>query len=264
MKPLFLSLIFLIINLPTQATEFDHSIWNKLLNKHVISINKGSTTQVNYGAFSQDRSQLKDYLNSLKAISSKRFESWSEQEQLAFLINAYNAWTVELILTKYPEIESIKELGSWLQSPWKKSFIPLLGKTRSLDDIEHGLIRAEGKYEDPRIHFAVNCASIGCPALATNAYTGANLDKQLDSALQSFLSDRSRNRLKGKTLEVSKIFDWYSEDFERNWRGYKTLPQFFIQHSAALGLNKQNIQDLKSGTIKIEFLDYNWQLNDTH
>lgn len=264
MRYLLINFILLITTFSAQAANFDHSLWDELLKKHVVSINQETSTQVNYGNFLQDRSQLKTYLNSLKTIPLNRFESWSKPDQLAFLINAYNAWTIELILTEYPDVESIKDLGSWLQSPWGKSFIPLLGKTRSLDDIEHGLIRAEGKYEDPRIHFAVNCASIGCPALSSTAYTGSNLDIQLDTATRSFLSDRSRNRLKGRTLEVSKIFDWYHEDFERNWQGYKTLPQFFIQYSAALGLNEKAIQDLKSGAIAIEFLDYNWQLNSTH
>ena len=92
------------------------------------------------------------------------------------MINAYNAWTVEFILTKYPDLDSIKDLGSFFNSPWDKEFIPLLGKTVSLNDIEHGLIRGSDRYNDPRIHFAVNCASIGCPALREEAYTGDKLN----------------------------------------------------------------------------------------
>jgi len=137
----------------------------------------------------------------------------------------------------------------------------LLGEVRSLDDIEHGLIRAEGQYEEPRIHFAVNCASIGCPALAPTAYTGEHLNTQLEKVTRFFLNDRSRNRLDGDTLNVSKIFDWYSKDFERGWGGYKSLIQFFSNYKKALGLSERDIQRLKSGDIDIDFLDYDWQLN---
>ncbi len=257
----FFFCILLMTGLSVQAAGFDHDSWDALLKKHVVPINKGVSTQVDYDDFLNDRFQLKVYLSKLEAVSESAFESWSKAEQLAFLINVYNAWTVELILTKYPDLKSIKDLGSWITSPWKKKFIPLFGEVRSLDDIEHGLIRAEGQYEEPRIHFAVNCASIGCPALAPTAYTGEHLNTQLEEVTRLFLNDRSRNRLIGDTLNVSRIFDWYGEDFERGWGGYKTLPQFFSNYSKALGLNARDIQRLTSGDIKIDFLDYDWQLN---
>lgn len=257
----FLFCILLITGLSAQAASFEHNAWDALLKKHVVPINKGVSTQVDYDGFLKDQFHFRVYLSRLEAVSKSTFESWSKAEQLAFLINAYNAWTVELILTKYPDLESIKDLGSWITSPWKKSFIPLLGEIHSLDDIEHGLIRAEGQYEEPRIHFAVNCASIGCPALAPTAYTGEHLNAQLDTVTRLFLSDRSRNRLNGDTLNVSKIFDWYNEDFERGWGGYKTLIQFFSNYSKELGLSERDIQRLKSGDIDIDFLDYDWRLN---
>ncbi len=261
MKYLLIATVFLTASLSAQAASFDHGSWDGLLKKHVVSINSGNSTQVDYAGFSNDRSQLKGYLRRLEAVSMTTFNHWSKPEQLAFLINAYNAWTVELILTKYPRLESIKDLGSWLTSPWAKKFVPLLGETRSLDGIEHGLIRAEGSYREPRIHFAVNCASIGCPALSAAAYTGEHLTAQLDEATQHFLSDRSRNRLEGNTLYVSKIFDWYRKDFERGWGGYRRLAQFLVDHSTALGLSSRNVRDLKSGAIDIDFLDYDWYLN---
>lgn len=253
--------IGLLISWSAYASEFDHSAWNSLLNKHVVMIDQGTASQVDYDGFAKDRTQLEQYLKSLKSVSHTSFDSWSKQEQLAFLINAYNAWTIELILTEYPNLESIKDLGSWLSSPWSKEFVPLLGETRSLDDIEHRMIREEGVYNEPRIHFAVNCASIGCPALLSNAFTGAQLKQQLDEATQRFLKDRSRNQLKGDTLYVSKIFDWYGEDFEKGWGGYQSLVQFFAGHSEALGLNDADVKRLKAGDIDIEFLDYDWKLN---
>ncbi len=261
MKNILFIFVLWMAGLPAQAESFNHAPWDMLLKKHVISIEQGVATQVDYDGFLGDRFQLKVYLSTLQAVPESTFEGWSKAEQLAFLINAYNAWTVELILARYPDLESIKDLGSWLTSPWAKSFVPLLGETRSLDEIEHEMIRAEGQYEEPRIHFAVNCASIGCPALALSAYTGEHLNDQLEDATRLFLSDRSRNRLTGNTLNVSKLFDWYREDFERGWGGYKTLPQFLSNYSKALGLSKRDIQHLKSGDIVIDFLDYDWRLN---
>lgn len=116
----------------------------------------------------------------MSRVDQLEFDQWSTRQQLAFLINAYNAWTVELILEKWPDIDSIKDLGGIFSSPWRKEFISLLGEKRSLDNIEHDLIRGSGRYQDPRIHFAVNCASIGCPALRAEAYTGAKINQQLD------------------------------------------------------------------------------------
>jgi hypothetical protein len=179
------------------------------------------------------------------------------------LINAYNAWTVELILTQYPGLESIKDLGSLFKSPWGKKFIPLLGEKRSLDDIEHNLIRGSGRYNDPRIHFAVNCASIGCPALKNQAYREDILEKQLEEATALFLSDKSRNRLSDGELQISSIFKWYREDFERGWRGAATLPQFLALYKDSLGLGNAGTGKLAAGNFAIRFLDYDWKLNST-
>jgi len=262
MKKLALLLLLSIVTLSLQAASFDHSDWDRLLKKHVVSINQGVATQVDYDGFLRDRFELKAYLGSLESVTKSSFNDWSKQEKLAFLINAYNAWTVELILTEYPELESIKDLGSWIKSPWDRKFIPLLGSVHSLDEIEHGMIRADSVYQEPRIHFAVNCASIGCPALATSAFTGDKLDSQLNQATHHFLSDRSRNYLSGDTLNISKIFKWYRNDFERNWGGYRKLQEFLITFRSSLDLSDYDIQRLNSGVIEIEFLDYDWRLND--
>jgi len=264
MKKLLLLLLLSIATFSSQAASFDHGSWDELLKKHVIAINHGVATQVDYGGLSRDRFQLKTYLRSLESVSKQTFNSWPKPDQLAFLINAYNAWTIELILTEYPELESIKDLGSWLKSPWDRRFIPLLGGTHSLDEIEHGMIRAESVYQEPRIHFAVNCASIGCPALATSAFSGDKLDVQLDEVTRSFLSDRSRNYLQGETLNISKIFKWYRDDFERGWGGFHKLQQFLVAYQTSLGLSNRDIQRLNSADIEIEFLDYDWKLNDKH
>lgn len=245
----------------SSVVNFDHFVWDSLLKKHVTSIRNGQTTQVDYAGFSADRNQLKKYLTSLSSVTRAEFDHWKRPSQLAFLINAYNAYTVELILTSYPKVSSIKNLGSFLQSPWKKDFIFLLGETRSLDDTEHRLIRGSGRYADPRIHFAVNCASIGCPALRTEAFVAERLEAQLENATILFLSDRLRNRLEGDTLKVSSIFKWYRDDFKQGWRGTNDLHQFFILYRQSLELNDSTTQRLMVNKIGIEFLDYDWRLN---
>ncbi len=259
---LLLALQGLLFNMPAQAA-IDHSSWDSLLKKHVVSISGGQGTQVDYAGFMADRGQLKQYLSMTSGVTRAEFDGWNKSGQLAFLINAYNAWTVELILTAYPKLTSIKDLGSLFQSPWKKRFIPLLGETRSLDDIEHNLIRGSGRYNDPRIHFAVNCASIGCPALRPEAYLPERLEDQLEDAATLFLSDRSRNRLDGDSLKVSSIFKWYREDFEKGWRGANRLEKFFLLYKKPLGLDDAAASRLASGGIAIEFLDYDWRLNAT-
>jgi hypothetical protein len=254
--------IALVIGPPQiHAAGFDHTAWDGLLQRHVVTVGRGHATQVDYSGIATERIRLEEYLATAAAVTRTSFDRWAEAEQLAFLINVYNAWTIELILTGDPEIGSIKDLGSWWQSPWKRSFIDLFGARVSLDDIEHGLIRDADRYREPRIHFAVNCASIGCPALRPEAYTGERLTAQLGDATEIFLGDRSRNRLDGDVLRVSPIFKWYRADFERGWGGYTSLAQFLATHALALGLSDTDVVRLQSGAIAIEFLDYDWRLN---
>jgi hypothetical protein len=255
MKRLFILAFLLFWSAIAQA--YDHGAWDALLKRHVQPIRAGVATEVDYVGMARERAARKGYLDGLAAVRRDEFNRWSKPERLAFLINAYNAWTVELILTAWPEIESIKELGSLFRSPWKKAFIPLLGETRSLDDIEHGMIRAKGVYDEPRIHFAVNCASIGCPALRTEAFSAARLDAQLADATRLFLADRSRNRWQGNGLAVSSIFKWYGDDFKQ----IGGLKVFFANHADTLGLNAAQRSQLLEGRVDIEFLDYDWKLN---
>jgi hypothetical protein len=239
-----------------------HESWNTMLAQHVSTIDKGHSTSVDYTGFLAQRSQLKDYLEELEQISQSDFDQWTDNKKLAFLINAYNAWTVELILTEYPDLKSIRDLGSFFRSPWEKSFIPLLGNTYSLDDIEHELIRGDNKYREPRIHFAVNCASIGCPALREEAYEESKLDNQLEEQTQRFLSDTSRNYVKDKQLYLSSIFKWYNGDFEKGFRGANSLESFLLLYPESLKLSENQRSTLENNDMEIDFLDYDWQLND--
>jgi hypothetical protein len=242
-----------------RASPFDHGVWDGLLQRHVQPIGGGRSTEVDYAGMARERDQLKAYLDALAAVPESDFRRWAEDERLAFLINAYNAWTVELVLSAWPELDSIKDLGSLLESPWKRRFIPLFGRTRSLDDIEHGMIRAKGTYDEPRIHFAVNCASIGCPALRTEAYTAAALDAQLSDATRGFLGDRTRNRVADARLEISSIFKWYGKDFDR----VGGLRGFLADQGDALGLTAEQLRALQAGALEITFLEYDWRLNGT-
>lgn len=261
MVKLLLTLLMLVLPVAAQAQAFDHGSWDALLKRHVVVVRGGVASQVRYDGMARDRAALNGYLAATGKVTRATFDGWSKPEQLAFLINVYNAATVELILTGYPKIKSIRDLGTVFQGPWAKPFVTLFGKPVSLDAIEHGLIRGSGRYNDPRIHFAVNCASIGCPALGKAAFRGATLDAQLDAATRGFLSDRTRNRVQGNGVAVSMIFKWYRGDFEKGWRGAKTLPAFLSLYGDSLGLSPAATTSAKAGQLSISFLDYDWQLN---
>ena len=245
------------------AAQFDHqyTAWNALLGQHVrwLPDNRGAS-QVDYAALRRDRAALQQVLAGFSAVTPTQFSGFSAPQQKAFLINAYNAFTVELILGGPANLRSIKDLGSLLQSPWKKPFFRLLGEQHHLDWIEHERLRPE--HHDPRIHFAVNCASIGCPALRDEAYVASRLDAQLDDQTRRFLADRSRNRVRDGRLEVSSIFKWYREDFERGDLGLKRLPDLFARHADLLADDPALRAQLKAGTLPIDFLAYDWSLND--
>src|SRR4029079_18021630 len=202
-----------LLLVPASAAQapFDHThaAWNALLKKHVVLIGDGKASQVRYADFARDRAGLKTYLDTLSKVSDAEFRSWSKTQQMAFLINAYNAFTIEKILTRYPDLKSIRDFGTVFGNPWKDKFFTLLGHESYLDQVEHEMLRAKGVYNEPRVHFAVNCASIGCPMLREEAYVADRLDAQLEEQARRFLSDHSRNRYNPdkNQLEVSKIFD---------------------------------------------------------
>lgn len=249
---------------PTAGFDHRHNAWDTLLRQHVVTAPGGHASVLRYGAMQAERTRLQAYLVALSAVAPSTYDRWSRAEQLAFLINAYNAFTVELVLTRYPDLKSIKDLGSLLRNPWKRVFFQLLGRQQSLDDVEHGLIRAPGVFDDPRIHFAVVCASIGCPMLRDEAYVAERLDAQLDDGLRRFLGDRARNRfdVATGTLWVSKIFDWYRSDFEKGHKAIGSLQDLFARHADVLGSTPQQQADLKAGRYKLAHLEYDWALND--
>ena len=219
----------------------DHSIYALLLQQYV------KNSRVDYQGFKKEEEKLNQYLKVLEKTDSKTL---SRNEQFAFYVNAYNAWTIKLILSGYPGIKSIKDLGSFFQSPWEKKLCRIDGKTLTLDDIEHKILRP--RFQDPRVHFAINCASKSCPPLLSDPYRGSILDQQLDSTVRAFINDPAKTYLNGTTLYVSKIFKWFAKDFNDDVIG-------FIKKYANGNLKKRLAS--KQGTIVINYLDYDWSLN---
>ncbi|MBN3583660.1 DUF547 domain-containing protein [Algoriphagus aestuarii] len=221
----------------------DHTAWNELLKKHV-----DASGMVDYEGFVKDKGKLEAYL---KILSSKRPDkkSWSREERLAYWINAYNAFTVKLIVDNYPT-KSIKDLGPALKIPlvsdvWHYKFFKIEGEDFNLDEIEHGILRKE--FDEPRIHFAVNCASISCPPLLNEAFVPAKLDSQLDAQAKAFINGDTRNKITKSAVQLSSIFSWFKGDFTDNG----SLIDFLNQYS--------NVKIDKNA--KISYLDYDWNLN---
>jgi hypothetical protein len=213
--------------------NINHSNWNTLLQKNV---SKSGT--VNYKGFQKDSKALSAYLNELSANVPTK--AWSKNATLAYWINAYNAYTVKLIIDNYPT-KSIKDIND----PWGIKFISLAGKKYSLEGIENEILR---KMDEPRIHFAINCASVSCPNLLNEAYTEAKLEQQLKAVSKSFINDKTKNTITANKIEVSKIFDWFGGDFK-------------TKGSVIVFLNQYSSTKISSNA-QVNFKEYNWNLNE--
>jgi hypothetical protein len=259
MKHVFAALLALLCGLAQAQFDASYLAWDGLLKKHVRWLPDNKQSRVDYAGFQRDRAELKKVLDGLSAVPKAEFDSWPREQRMAFLVNAYNAFTVELILTRYPELKSIKDLGSFVQSPWKKKFFRLLGDERHLDWIEHEQLRP--LYNDPRVHAAVNCASIGCPALRNEAFTSARLEAQLEDGLQRFLADRTRNRVRDGQLEVNAIFKWFKEDFEKGHKGFAKVEDVFAKYASQLSDKPEEQARLRDKALPVSHLEYDWSLN---
>ncbi|MEN3323064.1 DUF547 domain-containing protein [Mariniflexile soesokkakense] len=215
------------------SEAFNHARWNKLLQKNVTD-----TGKVDYKAFKNDSSELIVYIDDLTHNTPN--SDWSKNEKLAYWINAYNALTIDLIIRNYPT-KSIKDI----KNPWDQRLWQFGKKWYNLNDIEHKILR---KMDEPRIHFAIVCASVSCPKLSNEAYTSENLEHRLTKATKDFLSDSTRNNISTNSIEVSKIFQWFAKDFKKNGN----LIDFLNRYS--------NIQI--SAKAKINYKGYNWDLNE--
>jgi len=245
----------LILGLAAPAFAFDHShqVLGEVLSKSVV--NQGAASKVDYGWLKQHPAGLQAYVRQISGVSLREFDRWDEPQQVAFLINSYNALTLKLILTKYPKLDSIKDIGGFFSSPWKQEFFTLLGEIHSLDAVEHQWLR--GRFQRPRVHFAIVCASVGCPALNDVPFLATTLDVQLQAAKLRFLGDRSRNRYDRttQTLHLSKIFDWFADDFS----GSAGSVAAFVAEGVTD--DRAELERINAAQVKIEFLDYDWSLN---
>lgn len=240
---LMISCVF-FLSLPVASwptEQVDHSLYAALLEKYV------KHGAVDYQGFKNEEARLDQYLRVLENTDTKEL---SRNEQFAFYVNAYNAWTIKLILSGYPGVKSIKDLGSLFKSPWKKKICRIDGGIITLDHIEHNILRP--RFKDPRVHFAINCAAKSCPPLISDPYEGSKLDEQLDASARAFLNNPDRNRLEGNTLYVSKIFKWFSDDFNNDVVG------FFLKY--AVGKFKETLMENRD-KIKVKYLHYDWSLN---
>ncbi len=237
-------IIGLILSFSAHAFDHSHKEWNEILQKNTKLVK--SQVLVDYKGIKKSPGKFNAYLKSLSGVGKKEFYSFNKKQQLSFWINAYNAFTVKIIVDNYP-VKSIKDIGSIFSSTWSKKFISLLGKKMSLDQIEHGTIRKE--FKEPRIHFAVNCASIGCPSLYREAFIATKLEEQLQAATVHFMNNKEKNYLKKDTYYISKIFDWYGEDFDKYTMGVKN---FVGKH----------IKSTSGKKMSIKYLDYDWNLNE--
>lgn len=240
----FLSSLLLlsVTGLSWAVDAVDNSLYADLLRKYV------KDGIVDYQGLKDEENKLDAYLRVMEQTDTSKL---SRDEQLAFYINTYNATTIKFVLSAYPGIESIRDLGGrFFNKPFEKKIVRIEGKTISLDDLEHGIIRP--RFKEPRVHFAVNCASKSCPPLISEPYQGSTLDQQLTASTRAFLNDSEKNYLDGKKLYISKIFKWFGKDFNDDVIG------FFIRF-ADEELKRKLTADRDYITVK--YLDYDWSLN---
>lgn len=258
MKKIFLTLAILIITIAcahTKKSEVNNEtedvkiasitavdnkteIYNNLLKKHVDE--KGF---VDYTSFKKDEKKLDEYLSYLSNTSPEK--SWSTDKQKAFWINAYNAYTIKLILNNYP-LESIKDINKNGKTAWKIPFAKVGSETYTLDHIEYEILLK--KLFDPRIHVGVNCASISCPKLENKAFTENNINETLEKLMKEFINDSSRNKISKNKVEISELFDWFTDDFSKNG-------------SVISYLNKYSDIQINADA-QISYLNYDWSLNE--
>ena len=222
------------ISQTSALSAFSHEIWNELLQKYV-----SSTGKVNYKGLLQEKAKLVKYLDLLSNNIPQ--SGWKREKTMAWWINAYNAFTVKLILDHYP-LKSIRDIDK----PWDTPFIKLGGESYTLNQIEHEILRA--RYKDPRIHFAVNCASYSCPSLPTQAFTENNLYQMLEKNTRAFINDPRHNTISDNKVEISSLFDWYKEDF--------------TQKGSVIDFINKYAKTKLASDAKITYKAYNWSLNE--
>ncbi len=234
---------------PASKAVIDHSPLTKLLTQYVKVDNNG-LNKVNYKGFKNKQAALKSYIKSLEAV---KVTSLSKAEQFAYWANLYNAVTINVVLDAFP-VKSIKDIdispGLFSNGPWGKKLVTIEGTKISLDDIEHQILRKV--HTDPRVHYAVNCASVGCPDLQGQAFNGKNLQAQLNEAARDYVNSNRGAVVKGNRLAISKIYVWFKKDFGGSDRGV-------LAHLKKYANSELKAKIEKIGSINSSF--YDWTLN---
>jgi len=257
-----------------KTDSFDHSYatYNSLLNRYV------KNARVNYEGFINSRAEFETFLRTLGSVDKDVFESWTEEQRLAFWINAYNAFTIKAIIDHYPIKRSFTLVGIFyapsnsilqIKGVWTKLQFRALGNMVTLDEIEHQILRK--KFNEPRIHMAINCASISCPDLRNEAYTPEKLEEQLADASINFVNNPDKgvyvNEQSGK-VKLSKIFKWFGDDFINNYGSKKLFNNYSLKENAVLNFTSEYIESeevkeyLMNNKLKIGYLGYDWHLNE--
>ena len=225
----------LVSTTANSSVNVDHTIWDNLLRKYVN--NEGL---VDYEGFKKDFETLEDYLKIL--ATQEPNDDWSVQELLAYYINSYNAYTVKLIVENYP-VNSIKDIDG----PWTKPYVPIDGREITLATIENGVLR---KMNEPRIHFAIACASISCPPLLNEAYTAGKINEQLERVTRDFINNEKFNEISATNPKVSMIFKWYEKDYTVN------------DKKDVIGFINKYADTKINANATLQYQNYNWDLNE--
>ncbi len=236
-KIIALCLVLLLFCISNAFADNLHASYDNILKKYVVN------GMVDYKSLKANRKSLDDYLDNMSKITRQEFNAWSKERQLAYLLNLYNADTLQLIIDNYP-VKSIKDIGSFFKGPWSQEVVSLFGEKITLDKLEHEIIRKE--YHEPRIHLALVCAAKSCPPLRSQAYVADELDKQLDNQGEVFFNSPQGMQFEHENhvILLSSILKWYKEDFD----SVLLFAQKYAKEHFAYD--------------KIKWLDYDWDLNE--
>jgi hypothetical protein len=268
---LFICSVLLIVSVTEtiqagRQKNIDYELYNQLLRKYI-----NDQGLVHYRGIQKNRTNLDIFIAQLSRISKKEFRKWSEQDQLAFLINAYNARTIQLIIQYYPirrrkSIRFPKDSIRQIPGVWDKETFKLFGKKMTLDKLKHEILRKQ--YNEPRIHVALVSAAKGCPILRKGAYIGSRLHEQLDDQIKMFLTNPIKNRIDKENgiIYLSSIFKWFGEDFIKNYGMRIPHGKFNDSQRAVLGfmsgyLDEEDQHYLANGQYKIQYIEYDWSFN---
>lgn len=262
--PCFTLALFFLSPAVTLANELafdpDHMLYDIVLKEFVTE------GLVDYAELQKNPHSLKRYLTDLSRVTEPVFKGWENKQQLAFLINLYNAATLKLIVNHYP-VNSIKDIGSLFKGPWHQPIITLFGKSITLNRLEHRIIRRD--YDEPRIHLALVCGAKGCPQLRSEAYTGEKLNRQLDNQAKVFLNSHTGMQIdrQNRIVYAASIFKWYGKDFVSHYTPESGFKGFNKTERAVLNFCSQYLSEedhtyLAASGYSLKYQDYDWSLNE--